>query len=1804
MAGEMDRPTNLSPVRVALMIKQLRSRIEGVEWLGREPIAIVGAACRFPGEADGLDGFLHLLSEGRDAVSLIPEARWDLGAYYDADPDAPGKMYSRHAALLADPYRFDAEFFGIAPREAQRMDPQQRLLLETAWSALEDAAILPSSLAGSSSGVFVGACANDHTVTEFQDPTSIEAYSSSGAAHSIIANRFSYLLDLRGPSLTVDTACSSSLVAVHLACQSLRSGEVDLAIAAGVNVVLEPEGNIALSKARMMAADGRCKTFDARADGYVRGEGCGVVVLKRLADALRDRDIIHAVIRGSAVNQDGRSNGLTAPNLLAQVALIRGALGNAGLDADQVAYIEAHGTGTVLGDPIEVDALREVYGRGSLPCALGSVKTNFGHLEGAAGIAGLLKAVLSVEHARIFPHLHFQRLNPSLALDGCRFFVPLEAAQWPAGSRRCAAVSSFGFGGTNAHVIVEQAPAVEAAAPASADRSASLLLLSARNPRTLSALAQRYAKYLAEHPESSLADVCFTSNTTRTAFPTRLAIVASSEREARAALERASAAQPEHSPPSGCDALKVGFLCTGQGSQYVRMGRELYEAEGVFRRELERCLGELGDGGALWRVMNGEGGEEELERTEHAQPALFAIGYALSKLWQSWGVEPAAVLGHSVGEYVAATVAGCLEPEAAMRLVSERGRLMQRAKSGGGMLAVFGEEEEVRELCVEEWGLSVAAENGGGEWVYSGPEAALGLLGERCAERGLKTRKVKTSHAFHSAALDEILDEFERACGGVESRAPRLALVSNVSGRVKGDAPDGKYWRRQARETVRFGAGLATLKELGCNAFIELGPQPVLTSLGQRALGSAGLDWLPSLRRGHSDCRQLFQSLGALFVRGAELDWSRIDAERQRRRVSLPAYPFQGTSLRRRTSRVIAARTPPAKERQHALLGERRRSAAGDCIFESELSAGSEPIREHVLRGQVIFPAAGYLAMWLLAARATGREQSALLNIVFREPLILTGTDAYVVQTLERRVAEEPTVLIASQPLTSDADTPWYAHMEATRAERAEARAPAGQLSAQSGDAPQPLSGDSFYADMRERGYELGPSFQWLASVTRGDCEALGVVRAPRARDVAESYVLHPGLIDACFQLFGVAWERFAKADSLYVPLGIERFCFYPGRGTPRTCRARLRSSSAAEAGEVFTGDVELCDEAGELVIAMEGLCVRRTLATVERAAQRYVPVWRPAAEPRLPAAAPGAWLICARATGFGRSLVQALEASGQRAWLLSASDEVEAREGLREATAAARSAAWRGVVHLAEPEDATDEEDGARQQLATLLTQFRCASELLPDARFWVVTRGGQALEVGDVGDAAGLLAQAPLWGFARSAALEYPNSWGGLIDLDPRSPVDAARLARVLLAGQPQSELALRGGQCLSLTWQRVQAEAPEVRALIRADGGYLITGGLGGVGIALARWLAERGARHIALVQRSEPSPAVREQLRALSALGAEISTFSVDVAQRDQVAALMLSLKSKLPPLRGIVHAAGALDDGVIAQQTMQRFERVFAAKALGARWLHAESEGLALDFFVMCSSIASVLGSVGQSNYAAANAFLDAFAFVRRARGLPALSVNFGPFAQLGMTARLSARDGERLSALGLRAMQKDSALAALAGALDPEQPSPEVAILHGEWPRARLSEAADESSLLLDRLQSARGAERRDIVRRFVQEQSALVLGHAEAGQLDPRVPLRNFGLDSLMALSLSKALARGVGRALPPALLFNYPSIEEVSDYLLNQLACDGPTSTSAPASAPAVVSGISLAEITRLSEQELGAAVDEEIARLARGT
>ncbi|OUD14321.1 type I polyketide synthase [Thioflexithrix psekupsensis] len=1792
-----------------------------------EPIAIIGLACRFPG-AENSEAFLQLLHTGQNAVVPANSQRWKQDSFYGKGQN-PHDEHPRRGGFLSQVTGFEPEFFAIAPREAEQIDPQQRLLLEVTWEALEAANLPVDRLKGSRTGVFVGISTNDYTRLQVRAGEPLTAHTGTGNTFCIAANRLSYVLDLQGPSMAIDTACSSSLVAVHQACVSLRQGESELALAGGVNLILSSDFSEIFAAANMLSPDGQCKTFDASANGYVRGEGCGVLVLKRLSEAQRDGDTVWSVLHGSAVNQDGRSNGLTAPNGKAQQAVVNSALHSAKVNATQISYVEAHGTGTPLGDPIELNALSELLRANrspEQPCWVGSVKTNVGHLEAAAGIAGLIKVILCLQHETIVPHLHFKQLNPLIQLDKT-IHIPTAPTPWPSDTegRRYAGVSSFGFGGSNAHVIVGNTPKCDPP-PAHdlplAQASYHCIPLSAREINGLRQLAGRYYERIHTDPSIELADLAHTARLGRTALSQRAALIAG---DTNALLEQLSALRDgaEHPDsvygvPQTQTAFKVAFLFTGQGSQWAGMGQELYETQPVFRQTLDECTQILADElpKPLLSVMFGED-SALLDETQYTQPALFALEYALASLWHSFGIQPVAVLGHSVGEYVAACIAGVFSLEDGLRLIATRARLMQSLPQNGDMLAVQADEKTVQHYISAYLDrVDIAGINSVNNVIISGEREAIKTIANNVQSANIKTTYLTVSHAFHSPLMQPILDEFAAYVAKITLHPPRLPIMSNVTGDATADMTKPHYWVTHLRQAVRFAQGMQALEQLGCNIFLEIGAKPVLLGMGAQAVQHPTQAlWLPSLRPNVSAWQQLQHNLGVLFVNGFALDWAAIEARQLVKKINLPLYPFQRQYYWLEKSvystAISADNNSPAlhplwqKKLHVPLLREN--------VFETGFSFESPTfLSDHIIFQQCVVPAASHISMLIAAAGLLFEEKACTLEkILFFQALIILENQPRTVQvvlTPETEKSEKPDrhafKLISFTNGLADDRHVWAEHLSGILAHRAPPTALVSLSDIQARCTEQ-LAGDLVYETMSKHQFALGDSFHWVETLWRGENEILSRLQRPQGLDDADEYEVHPGLIDSCFQPFFLSFP--IEADSTFVPFSLEKFVFHR-QANQSTLWNWMKIKPSAD-GNSLAIDICLFDESGWVMAEAIGLeCRKANRSALLRSLEKdvnallYDVSWQnvPKSQALALPENTGCWLIFAPDTALSRRLIEQLQSIGEVCVQICAGDAYRQIDDHRfeldpkQPTQFARLLddiftknlrPCHGVVQMwgVTPShvdfSAPDQWNlptilGGTLHLAQALVQREWLNS---SPQLYIVTQG--AVAISDAPRAVNPL-HSSLWGLAAVIHLEQPQLRCRCVDLDVSAGENAlfASLWQGLHwnSGKFQvNHLAFRDSE-QSDSEQVYTAKLQSHRAVqnnsvdwqIKAEASYLITGGLGALGLQTAQWLAGLGARHLVLLSRRAPSDAAKTVLTRLEAAGVQVIVLHVDIAKIGVLDELRAALSS-LPPLAGVIHAAGVLADGLLTQQTWTDFVQVLAAKAVGTWQLHELTKDLSLDFWVAFSSITGVLGATGQANYAAANAFMDGVVHYRRRQGLPALSVNWGPWAEAGMAANLSEREQARLRHLGLERIAITEGLGILERAL--RQDLTQLVVLPVQW-RAFLGQYASIPAFLSDwvetqaavstgvsdfirELQTLPAVQQKTRLTQHVRTQLGKVAKLRDVASIEPRQRFFDLGLDSLMAVELKNALQVSLQRDLRATLIFDYPTLEALVEHLFSEV-------------------------------------------------
>jgi acyl transferase domain-containing protein/SAM-dependent methyltransferase/acyl carrier protein len=2106
-------PTTLSPLKRAyLALEQMQAKLEASERLRSEPIAIVGIGCRFPGNANDPEALWRLLRNGFDAITEVPPERWNVDDYYSADPETPGKIITRHGGFLQNVDRFDAEFFGISPREAFSLDPQQRLLLEVGWEALEHAGQVRDRLSENQTGVFIGITSHDYAqlLGTGGDVPELDAYHITGNALNAAAGRLSFALGFQGPSMAIDTACSSSLVAVHLACRSLSNRECSMALAGGVNLTLSPVASIALSKARVLSQSGQCKAFDAAADGMGRSEGCGVVVLKRLSDALRDGDNILASIAGSAINQDGPSSGLTVPNGPSQEALIRRALANAKITPAQVDYIEAHGTGTSLGDPVEFGALAAVFGkdrRSDSPLLIGSVKTNIGHSESAAGIAGLIKAVLAIQHAEIPPHLHFNQPSPHIRWTDLPAVVPTRLTPWPSSERkRIAGVSAFGFTGTNAHLVIQEAPPPSKASIDANPRSLQLFVLSGKTRQSLTDLAAQYETHLADHPNLSLEDICQTLSTGRCHFGHRLAIVARTFAELRTKLRafvegtdtQFSAGQFESKP-------RVAWHFSGEGSEYSGMGRELWETEPVFREAFDSCDAILRPflGRSLAEIVYTSGGQSSLvDEIAYQGPALFSIEYALARLWLSWGVTPAALLGDGVGEYVAATVAGVFNLEDALKLVACEARLFL---------------EDSPEAAI-------AACSGGLEKVVSGKRPSF--------EAG----------------------EFRQTAETVRYASPKIILIpAGKSQLAASDIATPGYWVQRVRRPVNHSDGLAALRSQGCDLFLEISPKPTLlqmlgslselyvsgTSVNWSAFARTGRRiplptypfqrqryWIPGVdtppRRiafpsestpansyhpllgrevplaGTREIRfqssigakspaflqdhQVFQKIvlpataylemaltaGSIALKSDQIQVADVtfqqplfvpkDAETTVQLVLTPGepdgYSFRIFSLtvhggdwvlhssgkvllqeessacdgsdlallRRTFTESVSVDVHYEQCKARGIdLGPRFRGLRslwrqdGQALGNIHLPPDPESLSSHFTFHPVlldcclhVLAAAGlekgrdevYLPLSLRGFRVFQRPDSCLWShaqvrpVKSAHPLSITvdlqlfSEDGRLVAALdgfELKRANSESILRPAQRAWHDwlYEVEWQAQPSAAAAQTS-ANVPAlrelcgdlrsamsatlleadqetyveilGHLEDLSGlyivealrdlgwtfSAGQPFSTqsmaeqlgvvdrhrkqlDRFLEILAEDGILRKEDSQWevvnpppvrdlredltvfrdrfsgagaelemlvrcgsrLAEVLRGSCDPLELL-FPQAEAItaASLYQNSPGA-----QAANAAIERVFTSYLESLPKGRPVRILEIGAGTGGTTAGLLPHLAMVQAEYVFTDlsstfvhrahekfsdyrsvryrvlDAEkppseqgFSGEQFDVVLAANVLHatrdlqeslrhVRQLLAPrgilvllegtsplrfidlifgltegwwrfADRAVRPSHPLlpvsgWCPllkrngfqAAEaitsqedrgffsnqaiilaqaeessPELAGKAPEHWIIFADKQGVGQRLAELCRSRVEVCTVITQSHQYAAlcaADYSRLLGESTQNSVFpvRRVVHLwaldagqaGTPNVATLRADSQLQCGSTLnLVQALVQEKLAEQFSLGLVTRGTQP--VNDYWSTSGVVGSS-LWGMGKAIALEHPELNCVRVDLDPQSTdveSDAQFVLNEMLARSAEDQIAFRGrGRYVPrLVRHRVFQAGGGAEIAFRADATYLITGGRSGLGMLAGQWMVEHGARQLVLIARSKIDQTGEAQLRDMEQLGAKVTFLQADVSDSQQVERVLQFISNNLPPLRGIIHSAGVLDDGVLSHQNWERFHRVLSPKVDGGWNLHALTLNQPLDFFVLFSSAASLLGSPGQANHSAANAFLDALAHYRRSVGLPAVSINWGAWSVVGAAARPSIR--ARLATHGMGTISPDQGLRILEYLLS--NSSVQVGVMPIEWPtvlrqfprhtqppffaviadeerRRPNSHARAGETILLRPKDSA-------AIQSYLRERVATCL-RLPTPQVSLHKPLSYMGLDSLMAIEIRNRVKSEIEIEVPIVKFMEGLSIAELAQEITKSM-------------------------------------------------
>ncbi len=1611
----------------------------------QEPIAVIGMSCRFPG-AENLNAFWHLLVSGGNAISEIPEDRWSKNDFYDEDPEEPGKAISKWGGFLKNVDQFDPFFFGISPAEAKHMDPQQRLLLELSFEAIDHAGFNKKDLDGSTTGVFMGISVNEYSQREFNHPEFISSHSGTGSALSIAANRISYFYNLHGPSIAIDTACSSSLSAVHLACQSLRNGECNMAMAGGVNIILSPAHTIAFTKSGVLAPDGKCKSFDDLANGYVRGEGGGIVVLKPLYLAEKDRDPILAIIPGSAMAQDGHTNGLMAPSHIAQELLLRSSYRSCNITTDMVQYVEAHGTGTRIGDAMEASAIGSVIGSKRLePCKIGSVKTNFGHLEAAAGIAGLIKVILAIKHGKLPASLHFERGNRAIDFDGLNLQVQSRSDLWPQPEKPLVAgVSSFGFGGTLVHVILTEPSLMQEGVPEESrlvHRECHILPLSANSRESLKLLVKGVQELIESNQDHYLSGICYAASHCRTQYTHRMACFGSHRDDILLALK--SFLNGERHPSLLEQDRKISqtsgtaFVFSGQGGQWMGMGLELMRKEKVFReavQNIDRLI--LSDyHWSVIEVLESSNGNLLEDRIDLVQPTIFTLQVALCKLWESWGITPDAVIGHSMGEVAAAVISGILDLQDGIRVICERSKLLGEYRNKGRMIATELSEKDARSLIKgHEEKVGVAAVNGPQSTVLSGDPSELEKIMKQLEDQNLFCSWVKVNVASHSPQMMPLRDRIVSTLGDISLNQENISFYSTVSGSpLLYNDLDAYYWADNLINPVLFSNTVRQVMLDGYHTFVEIGPHPVLLGAIQQSVNDSDQEviLLPSTRRDQPEDLVMCRSLGQLYIMGRPVTWEGI-YHKSSISVELPPLGWQHQRYwldqddNRPTSRFNEFLLSDQKS---PLLGRKLDLPNNDLhIWQSNLRLKDWPLLAgHRIHTDTILPGSAYIEMAMEAARILGIDNShSLINFRFRKMMVLEDNSFQVIQNQVSYDRDSQTYRLEIYGLSASA-TEWQNHASAsfTPQDRLSMShdvirlTPARLLKG----GPTEFSTEHFYASLSEVGLQYGPSFRNVRKAWRSGEHALGLVKVLDSQ--GQSLVVNPALLDACFQIVSII-ELQQFRGSLYIPVKCDSVRFFNAIPKEVWSLASLVTDKKTPNGEL-NFNIRLFDLDEKPLASIGGFTLKQIAGrpSVKEGVKDLWPYelrWKfavHAAHTSKQRRIKGKWLILADEMGIGSKLAEMLQLEGDHCEIFP----IVGNKNLNESSFSAvveellsKYSSFDGIIHLwslsgSDPDSDNRHSNGFFSCVSLLYLIQILGKRMAASPKLWLITSGAQAVLPTD----SIAVEQACIWGLGKTISLELPEWKCRRIDLDPSMPLNTTISLLVERLGDDSGEdqIAFRDGK------QYIQRIVPYEK--IRSDGAslslardrsYLITGGLGGLGLALAEWMFRQGARYLILIGRHDPGMHASRTIEKLRSAGMQVQIVKVDVSDDRELSKALSRVELSMPAIAGVVHAAGILDDGAIYNLDGDRMKNVMAPKVQGTWNLHTATYHLPLDFFVLFSSAVSVLGSPGQANYAAASAYLDAMAHYRRNLGLPALTINWGPWADIGLAASVKKALGE------------------------------------------------------------------------------------------------------------------------------------------------------------------------------------------------
>ncbi|WP_379129602.1 type I polyketide synthase [Paenibacillus sp. sgz500958] len=1610
-------------------------------------VAIVGMGCRFPGSSNNVEQFWGILKSGKDAVTEIPENRWSIDEYYHSNKQVKGKSHSKRGGFIDRFDEFDAKFFGINAREADQIDPQQRQMLEIVWEALEDAGIKPSSISGSKTGVFIGGFTLDYKILQFADVSQIGTHAAVGSMMTMLSNRISYIYNLMGPSLSIDTACSSSVVSIHEACKSLHNGECDLALAGGIELIYAPEYYVAESKGGFLSEDGRCKTFDATANGYVRGEGGGIVVLKPLDKALEDGDYVYAVVRESLVNQDGKTNGITVPNGEAQKMLLEDVYARAGISSEDVQYVELHGTGTALGDPIEVNAVGEFFGVNRTEdnrCIIASVKPNIGHLEAASGVASVIKAAMTLDRRQIVPHIGMKELNPAIELDKLKLRIPLENEAWPQDGRDpIIGVNSFGFGGTNAHVILQGVSSDRTYDGTVNEEVPQVLAITAKSEHSLKALAQEYSELLVGTKER-LADICHSALFKREKFSKSLAVFGHSTEEMVRSLTEYNQEGRSENVAVGNEAKdkRLVFIFTGMGPQWFAMGRELYHSNTVFRKTVERCHTEFSKY-LTWSLLdefliNEE--ESNMQFTEVSQPMNFTVQVALYEMWKSMGVSPDAIIGHSVGEVSGLYAAGVYTFEDAVKISYYRSMLQQRLTGKGGMLAVGLDEEQALQLIAGQADkVSIAAINSSTSLTLSGDMECLTEIHNKLDMDGVFNKFLRVTVPYHSVFMNEIKDDLMEALQDIYPRKSKIRLYTTANGQLA-DGPelDNDYWWLNVSGSVYFAKAMKQILEEGYTNFVEVGPHPVLANSVSELAYEMDKDIFiaPSLRRNEPEMARMFRTYSELLCAGYEIDWSEV-YQGTYKYVKLPHYQWEHEKFWKESKEHMKRRLG---QKEHPFIGYRKNSFVP--LWETEINDHVLPfVADHCVNGQVLLAGAHYIeaAFQMMRSYSGIRQEEvyALNHIHFKRALFLDENNVGSMS-----ISYDPQSGVVKIGSIADGDITRAA--ENFRGEFVRQQTiRAGKtidLAAVKNGAKEHLSKEECYGLLERMNFNYGPMFRGLKEVWIKDNEVLAAISLPEELGVEDmDNILHPVILDAAFQsLLANQFDELREKGKVDIKLPdtVDAVIVYGKITGPLLVRSIVKESNS----EFIAGDIEIYDEQGNVIVFVDNFVARAVEKDAEDAVLSenalkewfYGIEWKPQEQQddeQLLAARTSYqnWVILCDASGTGDKLADLLSSKGNNCISFYADDQHPDNQAGRSVIRSNDEADYLkiiqqldkeqeyGVIHLwgldihsSADMNTEDIEASKPKAVNSIRYLMNTLNENSIKFRTWAVTSGAVSVLPGDSVD----VLQGAAVGMCRVIShSECIGSWGASIDIDG-SPESLEMLVHDLELYSREDQIAYRNGTRYVARLEHIYELDGNIPVHLHNNKFYLVTGAMGSLGQITVNWMVEKGARYFVLIGRTalpskrerkgiEPSHPLFSQVQFINELerkGCTVEVAALDIADEAAVFELTQRLiHEETMPVGGVIHIAGVVKDKLMMQMQQQEFDEVYNTKVKGAWLLHKHLEEVELDFFIMYSSTGSVVTAVGQVNYAAANSFMDSLAYYRRSNGKPALSLGWGPW---------------------------------------------------------------------------------------------------------------------------------------------------------------------------------------------------------------